>query len=240
MVSHPLYSPDSLEHTRPPALTLGFLPIGFFLVATLLPLPTSASGAMFCCHDEQGRRVCAGHLPLACHGRAYREILSGGRVIEHAAPLSAAQRAKKEAQEKARQEEQARLLAEKARNQALLESYGDASDIDRRRDREVAEIERTIVISTEQLSDVSKRRERLNRELEFYQGQTLPTDLQEQKHALTREETLLRESIERRRQEQNGIREKYAQERTRYDALRASQALDAPGAASSSSVVRRP
>jgi hypothetical protein len=185
--------------------------------------PASAAGSMYCCQDEQGRRVCAGHLPLACHGRAYREIMPGGRIVEHAAPLTAAQRAEKEAKERIRKEEETRLAAEKARNLALLESYGDASDIDRRRDREVAEIERTIAVSTEQLADLAKRRLRLDRELEFYQGQDLPPDLREQKQALDREQTLLDESIQRRREEQEGIRSKYAEERARYDALRAEQ-----------------
>lgn len=192
--------------------------MGAALLAGALP---AGAAKVYCCQDDRGRRICGDVLPAQCEGKAYREMVPGGRSVEHAAPLSAAERARIAAEEQARKEEAERLAAERVRNQALLESYGDASDIDRRRDREVAEIERTIVISQEQLAELSKRRARFQQDLEFYKGQPLPAEMERQQEALDKEEKSLLDSIERRRKEQESIRSKYADERKRYDALRA-------------------
>ena len=40
------------------------------MLASLLSTPAVAGGAILCCENAEGRRVCGDVLPQACYGRA--------------------------------------------------------------------------------------------------------------------------------------------------------------------------
>ena len=62
-------------------------------------------------------------------------------VREVEAPLSAEQRAKKDAELRAQRDRTAKEAEARRRDQVLLESYATIADLDRRRDRDVGNIE---------------------------------------------------------------------------------------------------
>ena len=84
---------------------------------------SASKGGVFCCTDN-GHQVCGDTLPPQCFNKSYRELSPQGtvrRLVE--APLTPEQLARREAEEKVRRAEQARLRAEQRRNQSLLETY---------------------------------------------------------------------------------------------------------------------
>ena len=88
-----------------------------------------ASGKMFCC--ENGR-ICGDSFPERCRGKAYSILDAKGNLIrEEPAPLTPQQKAEAaaEAQRKKDLEEHAR--EQRRQDQALLQTYTSAQDIDR-------------------------------------------------------------------------------------------------------------
>ena len=77
------------------------------LAATWAALPSAQAAKMFCCTDENGSRFCGDALPEACRQRAYSEFNERGvkvRAVE--APLTDAQQAVRDAEEKRRTEDE--------------------------------------------------------------------------------------------------------------------------------------
>ncbi|MBS1207777.1 MAG: hypothetical protein H6R19_175 [Proteobacteria bacterium] len=115
-----------------------------WLLGFLLLLTTSAAHAQtrsFCCTDTNGRRSCGDSLPQVCYDRAYSEI-TGGRVVrEVEAPLTPEQRARKDAELRAQRERLAKEAEARRRDQVLLESYSSVGELDRRRDRDIGNLE---------------------------------------------------------------------------------------------------
>jgi hypothetical protein len=112
------------------------------LLLTLLCAPLAqAQTRTFCCTDARGSRSCGDSLPQACYDRAYAEILGGRTVREVEAPLTAEQRAKKDIELRAQRERLAKEAESRRRDQVLLESYASVGELDRRRDRDIGNVE---------------------------------------------------------------------------------------------------
>jgi len=101
----------------------------------------SSNSATYCCSDASGRNTCGDILPPACYDRAY-SVMSGGVVIRRvAAPLTPEQRARKDAELRAQRERMAKEAEARRRDQVLLDSYANIGELERRRDREVGNVE---------------------------------------------------------------------------------------------------
>ena len=136
---------------------------------------TPTKGTVFCCMDN-GHQVCGDVLPMQCYGKGYREMSPQGtvrRLVEP--PLTPEQLARREAEDRARRLEQARLRAEQRRNQSLLETYSSVADIETRRDRALEGVDQELKRAEARQAQLIKKRESLNREAEFYARRPMPS-----------------------------------------------------------------
>jgi hypothetical protein len=178
-------------------------------------LPAAATS--YCCSDENGRRICGDVLPAQCLKRAYQEINHQGKVVKaYEGPLTAEQRALREA-------EQARLKAtqrladeERRRDQALRASYGSIKDIDAKRDRMLAEAQASLLAAQQRYDEAVARRKHLEEEMEFYAKKAPPASLVAQIRDNRAELDSFESGLAARKQEMDAIRARFEEEKQRY------------------------
>lgn len=223
------------------------VPNKFSTVAVLIGLTFTAmpvQALIYCCNDDAGKRVCGNPLPSLCYGRAYLKR-DGGRTEHFEAPMSAEQKAQRQA-ELERKKEEARLAAEeRRRNQALLATYPSEADIERARERAVADAEKHLKHARERLETAEKRKDELDKEAEFYQKSPMPPDLAKKLRDHEKEIQAARENVAARRKDIDGIRLRFEDEKERFRrALGVGSALPAAGgqspAPSATSTARPP
>lgn len=114
-----------------------------FLMSMLsvLALPVQAQTRTYCCNDSSGRRTCSDSLPQVCFDRAYVELVGGRVVREVEAPLTPEQRVKRDLELRAKREKLAKEAEARRRDQVLLDSYATVGELDRRRDRDIGNLE---------------------------------------------------------------------------------------------------
>ncbi len=200
-------------------------------VATF-PAPAAAQGRMtYCCTDDGGKQTCSDVLPKQCYGRAYREINAQGVTTRRIdAPLTAEQRAQKEADAKKAKEEEAKRLEQDRRNRALLATYATEQDIDYVRDRTVADIEKAIDGLRVKQGELAKRKQQLDTEAEFYKKKLMPPQLQSQMRDNEIEMKAQQAAIDGRQKEIGVVRARYEEEKTRYRELTKKKAAGGTGA----------
>jgi hypothetical protein len=174
----------------------------------LLPLAlalaaTTGQARIYCCNDDHGRRVCGDILPAQCQKRAYDELNSQGVLKQtHSAPLTAEQRAQRDA-ELARKKLAEREAAEQAqRDRALLSSYTSVTDIDAKRERTLVGAHADIKNAEERLDAAQTRYERLLNSAARYSNngkpmpETLKNNLSDSKDDLAARQAALKEKQE--------------------------------------------
>ncbi len=155
--------------------------LGSALGAALAPSAAWSQARIFCCDDEQGRKVCGDFLPPGCAKRAYEERDERGFVVSRKeAPMTAAQLAKREAEMAKKAEDELKRTEERRRNLALLSTYSTEKDIDSARDRAVREVQTQIDQAEKQLAESTKNRAQVDKEKEFYKNKALPPQLKKQ------------------------------------------------------------
>lgn len=191
------------------------------IAAAAMPATAVAQGrTTYCCNEESGRQVCSDVLPQACYGKAYREINSRGFTVRRVdAPLTAEQRALKEAEAKKAKEEEIKRLEQDRRNRALLATYATEQDIDYARDRAIADVQRNIKASQEKQDELAKRKQQLDNEAEFYRKKAMPQQLQAQLRDVGGEMKAQQAVIERGQKEIEAIKVRYEDEKQRYREL---------------------
>ncbi len=191
------------------------------LVAAMLPVPATAQGRKtYCCIDEGGRQACSDVLPKQCYGRAYREINAQGVTIKRIdAPLTAEQRAAREADARKAREEEARRLEQDRKNRALLATYTSEQDIDVARDRAVADIQKSIKATQEKQAELAKQKQKLDAEAEFYKKSPMPPPLQAQIRDNDIEMKAHQAAIDDRHKEIEAVKARYENEKLRYREL---------------------
>lgn len=189
------------------------------------------AGSTFCCIDDKGRQVCSDVLPEQCYGRAYREISDRGVTIRRVdAPMTAEQRAAKEAEAKKAREEEKKRLEQERINRALLATYPTEQDIDYVRDRAVADLERSMMDNQAKHDELLKRQKKLNDEAEFYRKKAMPLELQAQIRENEKEIKAQLLAIENKKKEIEAVRAKYEQEKIRFRELTGGAQKPAAGA----------
>ncbi|HQU88731.1 MAG: hypothetical protein H6944_11145 [Zoogloeaceae bacterium] len=190
------------------------------MLASVLSTPVSAAGAILCCENADGRRVCGDVLPQACYGRAYRRVASDGTVIERiAAPMSDAERIAAERESRLRELEDARRRSQRLQDRALLDTYRSAVDIDQRESRAIGEIERDLAKARERLNQLKHGQERLQEEAKLHPAGAVPEDLtqaiRDNQSELAAQETV----IDAKLKNIDAVRARYSRDRERYRAL---------------------
>ena len=141
----------------------------------------------FCCVDDQGVRACGDVLPEACRNKAYSEFNEKGQKVRtQEAPLTEAQQAQRDADQKKKREEDRLALEQRRRDQALLNTYASEADLDNARDRQLTEIDRSTKQTQDKLAAAQKAKDKLAKDAEFYKNKPLPADV---KDAMRRNDT---------------------------------------------------
>lgn len=202
----------------PPTVSYMSLPRSLLALVIAWAVPSvHAERTTYCCSDEQGRQICSDILPQTCWGRAYREIDSRGLTVRRVeAPLTPEQRAQRDAEARRKREQERLAYEERKRNQALLDAYGSAQDIEMVRDRALGVIQKSLNQATERYAEAAKRQKDLAQEMEFYRKTPPPRQLRD---AIRDNESELRANgsvVEAKQKELDATRAKYDEERRRY------------------------
>lgn len=189
------------------------------VVSTLLASAAQAR-SIYCCKDDRGIDACSDILPQVCYGRAYREINERGITVKRVdAPLTAEQRAEKEAEKKRAREEEEKRLQQERKNRALLATYSSEKDIDFMRDRAVAELENAIKHARDKHDEVVKKQKKLADEAEFYKKKGMPPELKAAMRDNDAEMKTQQSIIEAKKKEIEEVKARYDEEKSRYREL---------------------
>ncbi|MCC4114070.1 hypothetical protein LLG90_01770 [Aromatoleum toluclasticum] len=190
-----------------------------------LTLANTAGAKVYCCEDGDGRRQCGDVLPQACYGRAYREMGAQGTIKrEVSAPLSADEIARRKAVEQQKKDEETRQVKQRRVDQALLETYASVDDLDRRRERDIGDIERSIEEARKRDKELRSKRQRFEKEAEFHKGRDLPRDLAANLRSIDSELATQGRLMEERTRELEATRARFEADRARYIELSAAAA----------------
>jgi hypothetical protein len=187
-----------------------------FLLLAGLALPAAAAKT-FCCLDENGSQACGDVLPPQCYGRAYREVSESGMTLRQVeAPLSAEQRALREAQAKKKKEDDRIALEERRKNQALLDTYGSDKDIDVMRDRVLTDLELTRKQALGRYQEALQRKQHLDNEAEFYKRKPMPLELSTEIKSNDLELVSQQAAAAAKLKEMEAARARFAEDKKRY------------------------
>jgi hypothetical protein len=149
------------------------------LVALLAVIGTgSAHAQLFVCTTSAGKTITADRPPVECSDRPVRELRSDGsirRTIEP--PLTAEQRAERDAEAKRQIEEADRQRGQMRRDLSLLETYGSEGEIEATRNRALGDRQLLIERAVKRMDELKHERKRLDDETEFYVKRDLPEKL---------------------------------------------------------------
>lgn len=207
--------------TRTSKITLSLASL--LLPAAFMLSPAASAqtqSSVFCCTDGEGRKVCGDFLPKECQKRAYEERDGKGFIVKKVeAPLTAEQQAKRDAELTRKAELAQKELEERRRNQALLSTYSSEQDIDRARDRALADVDKAIAQADKALADAVKQQKATDKEKEFYVGKPLPAQLKKQIEAAEKDVEAKTNSLSRRKQDKERVATEFENEKVRFREL---------------------
>jgi hypothetical protein len=151
------------------------LTLAMLMLAAGAPL---AQAQLYVCTDARGRTISGDRPPAECADRAVRELRNDGsvrRVIEP--PMTAEQRAAREAEAKRQRDEAEKQRSQMRRDLALLETYASEAEIEDTRNRALGSRQQLIDRAVQRLADHEKERKRLDIEAEFYVKRQMPDRL---------------------------------------------------------------
>ncbi len=189
------------------------------LVAAATP-PGSKSSGIICWSDSNGRQVGCGYtVPPEFANNPTRELNARGITVKKSdATLGGeALRLKQEEETRRRTEEQVRV-AQRKRDEALLSSYTSEREIDARRDRDLGQLDLTILGLETYLKQMRSSEADVRRRLETAQksGKPVPQQLTDDAIRISSEAADTERQISQRRSEQESLRAKYNELRLRY------------------------
>jgi thiamine biosynthesis lipoprotein ApbE len=158
-------------------------------LALLAPLAGAAqapanAGFVFTCVANGGRTITADRPIAECMDREQRVLRRDGsldRIL--APPLTAEQRAAKEARERLAAEEKRAQTEAVRRDRNLLQRYPDRATHDKAREASLRAATDGVVLSERRLAELAAERKPIVQEAEFYTGKPLPPKLRQQFNA---------------------------------------------------------
>ena len=193
------------------------------LLPLLAGVALPAAATTYCCTDDSGRRVCGDRVSPQCAKRGYQEYNAQGVLSkQHEPPLTAEQRAQRDAEVARKKEEELRAAEEHRRNQALLASYSSVKEIEAKRDRTLADAKTNLKLAREELDAALAEQKKLAGEAEFYKGRPLPAPLKAKMENNQAEVTHRQGRIAEREREIAAIEARFEEEKQRYLSLRKS------------------
>jgi hypothetical protein len=151
----------------------------YTLVALLAVIGASGARAqLFVCTTAAGKTITADQPPVECWDRTVRELRSDGsvrRTIEP--PLTAEQRAERDAEAKRQIEQAERQRGQMRRDLSLLETYGSEGEIEATRNRALGDRQVLIERALKRMDELKLERKKLDNESEFYVKHDVPEKL---------------------------------------------------------------
>jgi hypothetical protein len=158
---------------KPTIVVLGIL-------LALAQTSASAQAKLYKCKDDKGKTYYTQTPPAECLGKEMDELSKQGTVVKkREAALTAEQIAAREAEDKRKKEEEVAAKEEKRKNQALLNTYSSAKDIEDSRQRALKQSEVASKEIEKRIAEAQKRTVTLASEKEFYAKKPMPKKLQD-------------------------------------------------------------
>jgi hypothetical protein len=188
------------------------------LVTALLFIAALPAGATtFCCHDDNGRRVCGDILPSQCFHKAYQEFNAQGTMVkQYDGPLTPEQRAKKEADLARKKEEDRKAKELDRQDRALLASYTSVRDIELKRDRMIADLEGSIHLAEDRLAEARARQQKTQQIATGYGDKPIPEPLKMQMRRNDTDVATQEAAIASKTQDIADLRKRFEDDRQRY------------------------
>lgn len=166
------------------------------ITALALLQATGAEARVYCCKDARGQQVCGDVLPESCADRGYRELNRQGATVKQVdAPMTEAQRKKRDA-ELARASEAERLVQEqRRRDTTLLNTYTSEREIETARARQVADLQELLLQLRSQQQTLAQRHSKIQADVARYAGKQVPAGLQDRLDTNTEDMRRLAENI---------------------------------------------
>lgn len=186
---------------------------------------SAISNGYYSCRDANGRLLTSDRPIMECMNREQKVHGSDGtvrRVIE--APLTPEQKRQREQEKQRQEEEQERAEQAHRRDQILLSSYSSVAGIEQAQARAQVEPQSGIAKSQARLAQLTKERNALNAEAEFYKGRALPGDLERKFHDNDRARKYEEDLVARRNEEIRQINDRFNADKKRFVELTAPNA----------------
>jgi hypothetical protein len=180
------------------------------------------------CVTKAGRKYYGSTIPPQCAGELVEALSSQGTVLFRIdPPLTPEQKAAKEAEElKAAEAEAAKKEAERQaqvqarRDQALMQTYSDESDIERVRQRALADNRAAAAQVQATIGRLKQRQEQLDKEQAKYKNSAeMPAKLLQDVRAVAYDLSLQEQLLATRKKEAAEINARYDEEKRKYREL---------------------
>lgn len=193
----------------------GLLP--WLLLTASAPL---FAAPLYCCKDDNGRKVCADRVPPQCVGRDYTiKTEQGTKVVE--GMVTAEERALREVEAKKKKEADEARMEQRRKDQALRNTYASEKDIDAAKLRVEKDLKDTIKQAEGKIEAAEKRKKKFEGEAEFYKNKTLPDDLRRGIKDAEFEIKAQGELIEAKKKELGDLETRFVAEKKRYREIQA-------------------
>jgi hypothetical protein len=190
------------------------------ITALVLLQATDAEARVYCCKDARGQQVCGDVLPESCADRSYRELNRQGATVKQVdAPMTEAQRKKRDA-ELARASEEERLVQEqRRRDTTLLNTYTSEREIDTAQARQVADLEELLLQLRDQKQTLTQRHTKIQADMARYAGKQVPTGLKDRLETNAEDIRRIAENIAAKEQDLVETRQRFDEARIRFRQL---------------------
>lgn len=192
-----------------------------FALVCGLSLHLPAFAAITCCEVE-GKWYCGKPPPAQCVGKA-QTVTQGGVTRAVETPLTAEQRAARDAEETLRKEEEKKALEQRRRDRALLDSFTSLAEIDRAQNRALAELGKHIDQANNRIAAAQARQQKIETEKEFYANKPLPAALQRRIRENASELAEQNRILVEKNREIEAVKERFAADKERYRRLTGKQ-----------------
>lgn len=192
------------------------------LLGVVLVLASTAHAALYKWTDERGRVHYSDKMPPDAVNRASVELNRQGIAVrkrEQAQPV--AQRLPKDEtdEQRARQAERDRVLAER-RDRALIESYTSVNEIDLAKSRAIATIEGQVHSTQAFIAQMQKRRDELEAKQTTYAPRPVPGEIKREIETIDAELARQNNFIAAKQKESASVAARYDADKQRFRELR--------------------
>jgi len=194
-----------------------------WLIALLLCTGMGFAGGLYKWTDEKGVTHYGDSIPPQYKDRANQELSKKGVVLKSTpAALTQEQLAAQAREREARAIQELSEKERKRRDEALLLTYTSIEEIDRKRDRDVQQVELMIANGQAAVRSLDEKLVEQNRRADALTkgGRIVPEQLQEEIGATKAERKAQETLIGKRREELAAIRAKYEYYRSRFAELK--------------------